>query len=666
MKRIINFRTWCAGLGILASVCTAFSQNEFRALTWSQSNAYNSYLMRDVHQQFADRQTAIRKAFTSSGEMQKYLEGCRERYKKIVGDFPEKGDLNPQIVGRVQGTGYHIEKIIFESKPGRYVTANLYMPDHVPAPVPAALELCGHGLNGKGPSSSSAILMATNGIAVLVVDPIGQGERLQLIDGEGKPLTRGATTEHTLLNAGFNLVGTSLAAQEYWDNHRALDYLLTRSDIDPDHIGIYGSSGGGTQTAYYVGLDPRVKVAAICSFFSTRERTLELQGPSDGCQHIPYEGREQLEVPDFAMMMAPRPLLILSGKYDFVDLWGAQQGFGELQQCYKVLGCPGKVDMLTVETGHGLGAEKKQKLVSWFKLWLKNDKSPVKEAPQERFQLADVLCTEKGQVNISLPSAISTMEDNARLVSGWASQRKAFLAKGKKAIQAKVLELLGLKGLPTTKIRIEPTGHSSMREYEQYKFQIIREGEMPIPCILIVPAKANADSPVVLRLQEEGKGAYLSEYTNITAALTEGTILLLADLRGMGETTDPAFYNESKYWNREYRNAMISLHTGRPIMGQRVVDLLTLLDFCSEHEALKGHRVKVYANGIYGPAVIHAAYLDPRISSADITGSVKTWNDFIMNPMQRDMYSNVLYGVLKYYDLPDLMRLSGRAIRFVD
>ena len=90
---------------------------------------------------------------------------------------------------------------------------------------------------------------------------------------------------------------------------------------------------------------------------------MELQGPSDGCQHIPYEGREQLEVPDFALMMAPRPLLILSGKYDFVDLWGAQQGFAELQQCYKVLGVPEKVDMLTVETGHGLGTEKKAK--SW-------------------------------------------------------------------------------------------------------------------------------------------------------------------------------------------------------------------------------------------------------------------------------------------------------------
>ena len=107
---------------------------------------------------------------------------------------------------------------------------------------------------------------------------------------------------------------------------------------------------------------------------------------------------------------------------------------------------------------------------------------------------------------------------------------------------------------------------------------------------------------------------------------------------------------------------MISMHIGRPIMGQRVVDILTLLDFCSEHELLKGHPVKVFANGIYGPAVIHAAYLDERINSVEITHSVKTWKEYI----EKHMYSNVLYGALKYYDLPDLIRLSNRPIRFAD
>ena len=137
MRKIIGFRTLCVGLGIWVGTVVVSAQGEFKALPWSQSTAYNSYLMRDVHRQFASRQLAIQQAFTSPAGMQEYLEGCRERYKQIVGTFPEKENLNVQVVGKIQGTGYHIEKIIFESKPGRYVTAHLYMPENMTVPVPA-------------------------------------------------------------------------------------------------------------------------------------------------------------------------------------------------------------------------------------------------------------------------------------------------------------------------------------------------------------------------------------------------------------------------------------------------------------------------------------------------------------------------------------------------
>lgn len=643
------------------------AQTDYDALSWSQNTAYNSYLMRDVHQQFLDRQIELSKAYTSKAEMQKYIDGCIARYKQIAGDFPQRGDLNAKVLGSVKGTGYTIEKIMFESVPGRYVTANLYLPDNGQKKHPASLELCGHGLRGKGAYSVSAELMAVNGIAVMVVDPIGQGERLQLIDENGNPATRGATTEHTLLNAGLNLVGTSLAAQEFWDNSRALDYLMTRKDIDSDNIGVYGSSGGGTQTAYFLGLDDRVKVAAICSFFSTRERTIEIQGPSDGCQHIPYEGRERLEVPDFAMMIAPRPLLILSGKYDFVDLWGAKQGFNELKQCYTTLGCPEKVDMLVVETGHGLGHEKQLKLVRWFKQWLQGiTDGQLVEAPNDKFTFQQTNCTEKGQVNISVPDAVSIMDENTKQFLDWQLQRDTFLKQDRNVIRKKVLELLGLKEIPQSPIRVEQTGHESLRGYEQYRYQLIRDGEMPVPCVVLVPETATANSPVEIHLQEAGKNGFLSEYINYSAALTNGNIIVAADFRGVGETTDPAFYSDAKYWNKEYRNAMTSMHAGRPIMGQRVVDFICLLDFCSQNENLKDRKIQVFADGVYGPVVVHAAFLDDRIGSATLSRSLKTWKSYLENPVQRDMYSNVLYGVVKYYDLPDLIKLCKGRIGYND
>ena len=124
------------------------------------------------------------------------------------------------------------------------------------------------------------------------------------------------------------------------------------------------------------------------------------------------------------------------------------------------MGVPEKVDMLTVETGHGLGAEKRQKLASWFKRWLKDNQSPVKKAAQDRFQLSDMLCTTKGQVNVSMPGALSIMQENVNQLDEWASKRETFLSKGKKTVQTKMLDLLGLKGLPDHKIRIEATAFS--------------------------------------------------------------------------------------------------------------------------------------------------------------------------------------------------------------
>ncbi len=164
--------------------------------------------------------------------------------------------------------------------------------------------------------------MQQTAIAALVVDPVSQGERVQFTDSAGKRILRGSTTEHTLLNAGASLTGTSIVAWELFDNVRSLDYLASRPEVDPDRIGCLGNSGGGAQTTFFIGFDDRVKVAAPCSFITSREREYELNGTGDGCQQIASEGREQLEIADYLMLFAPKPLLILAGRYDFVDYRG--------------------------------------------------------------------------------------------------------------------------------------------------------------------------------------------------------------------------------------------------------------------------------------------------------------------------------------------------------
>lgn len=634
-------------------------------LAWKNNLAYNAYLMRDVHVQYARRNEQLQKALLSSQSMEAYREKVRSSYRNIAGSFPVKSSLNAKVIARKQFEGYSVENIVFESKLGRLVAANLYLPAAT-GPVPAVMLLAGHGMAGKASEQRAAITLVQNGMAVLAVDPIGQGERVQLLDDAGKPATRGATTEHTLLNAGANLTGTSVAAMEYWDNHRALDYLETRKEIDPTRLGCVGSSGGGTQTTYILGLDDRIKVAVVCSYVSKRERVLELNGPSDGCQHIPYEGREGLEIGDFLLMFAPKPLLIMSGLYDFVDYGGAQQTFSELNTAYAVLGSKEKVGMFTAETGHGMPRPKREAAASWFRQWFFQDKKSVQEMATNTVPDKELWTGATGQLLKDFPENVSIPAENSIESKLLASRRTAFLKQNDKVIREKVKELLGLTENKNP-VSAEPTGTVTSRNYTLNKYQLVSAGEMPVPVLVIYPEHTSKSGNVVILLNEDGKSEVMRDEKSLETFVNRGDILVLADLRGKGETTDPAELNDTKYWNKEYRNAMISMHIGKPIMGQRVTDIHSVVAFVKNESHMKGRNVVLRANGVYGPAAVHAVYLNTDIHSAEISGSIKSFDEIVNNPLQRDVYSNVLYGVLKYYDLKDLAEKAGKGrVRFID
>jgi hypothetical protein len=392
---------------------------------------------------------------------------------------------------------------------------------------------------------------------------------------------------------------------------------------------------------------------------------LELYGASDGCQHIPYEGPEPLEIVDFVLMLAPKPVLIMSGLYDFVDYWGAQQAFNELKQAYSILESPDKAKMFTIEGGHGMPQPKREELVTWFRKWLLDDDAPVKELKQVSIPGKDLQCTSTGQVNTAFNDKISIPYYHVNLANQYKKQRADFVAQGEPVLRNKVEELLGFS-VPDSKIDVLETGVINSRNYDFYKYQINRSGQMPIPCVVVIPETVAPESEITIYLNEAGKNDILREENTVDAFANRKEILVVPDLRGFGETADPLMFNDTKYWNAEYRNAMISMHIGKPIMGQRVIDIITLIDFIEEDKNLSNHKIKIMANGKYGPAAVHATFLDNRINRAEISRSVKSFTEFLENPKQRDVYTNVLYGVLKYYDLNDLVELSDNRIRFVD
>ena len=243
----------------------------------------HSYLQPLVAQA-CKRRTAEYEQLRTAEQIATYQESRHRFFVENLGGFPERTPLNPTVVGEIKRDGYRIEKILFESQPQHYVTAAMYLPQAV-GQHPCVLVPCGHAQNGKAGVLYQRVctLLARNGLAAFCYDPIGQGERSQLLDSAGKA-KYGCTQEHTILGMGSILLGINTARYRIFDGMRALDYVVSRPDVDPTRIGCTGNSGGGTLTSYLMALDPRIACAAPSCYLTSFERLLMTHGPGDALE----------------------------------------------------------------------------------------------------------------------------------------------------------------------------------------------------------------------------------------------------------------------------------------------------------------------------------------------------------------------------------------------
>jgi dienelactone hydrolase/pimeloyl-ACP methyl ester carboxylesterase len=625
-------------------------------IEWDADKQLNTWLVQQLHVQSALRERNVAQALQSPQTIKTYQEQCRRTYRQLLGHMPEKGPLRDTVTGTLQGDGYRIEKIIYHSFPHHPVTASLYIPDGN-GPFPATLLFCGHEPEAKATVSyqQTAALFARNGFVVLMIDPISQGERHQITGKDGKPLTRGGTTEHTLLNAAANLVGTTAAAFELLDNESGLDYLLSRKEVDTTRIGCLGNSGGGTQTAYFMAYESRIKVAAVCSYITTRERTYELSGPLDGCVQLPGEGAAGLEITDYMHMLAPKPLLILAGRYDFVDYTGTIAAYNETLRFYEKLKGHDKIQLVTIDDGHGISAPKREAAVHWFKKWLCKIDAPVTESPVNIFPPAQLNSIITGQVNNSIPEASTVQAYLLQRAEELSAQRKQFLAAHQGIVlKTSIKQLLGIDR-PRDSAIVTETGTVTIADLQFRKCLLRSEGEPPLP-FLSIQRPTSTPSKVMIYLNDNGKKTLLDSLPQIRSWLEKGYRVILPDLRGTGETADQPAFNHPKYYNREYRNAMTALHIGKPLPGQRVTDLLLLLDYLQTDKTTLP--IELTASGMTAVIALHAKAIDDRIHSVHLSDYPHSFVDIMTDITRKDAYSYVIPGVLQYYDIPDLLSIQ--------
>lgn len=645
-------RVITAWLGVMI-VFSASAQKEYQVMDWKTDQTVYTHLLHKMRKQYDQRRSDLSVALSSPDKMKVYRDSCKARYLRILGEFPSRTPLNVKRVGTIQRNGYSVEKLIYESVPSHHVTANVYVPEGN-APFPAVLLMCGHEDDAKATESyqKTAALFALNGFIVLVVDPVSQAERHQITDPQKKPATRGGTTEHTLINAAANLVGTGTVAYQLWDNVRGIDYLESRPDVDKSRIGCLGNSGGGTQTTYLVGFDERIKVAAPCSYVASRERNFELFGPNDGCQHVPNEGEQLLEISDFLIMFSPKPLLILAGKYDFVDYTGTKQAFGELAAVYNVLNAGDRVKLFTFDDGHGISRPKREAAVKWFRTWLCGDSSSVAEKDIAVLPREMLKGTTGYSVMGSYSGEINDLQRADQLVT-----RKHSASDQEK----KVRDLLGAAGKPPSGLSAEIVREVPHRGGVMQRIILRRKEGIPLPLLMLVPEGKIAD--VVVWFHQEGKGYMADRVDLIDRYLNQGTAVVLADISGTGELSDNEKANDPKYQNREYRTAMLALHTGTSLPVMRARDILSVIDFLGSNERTKDLPLSVNATGICAVPALHAAVIDKRISSLTVEEKISSFTQVIHDPLMTDQYSFVIPGVLKWYDIADLKRLLGERLK---
>jgi dienelactone hydrolase len=497
----------------------------------------------------------------------------------------------------------------------------------------------GHSVTGKAAEyiQRGAILLVKHGFVVLTYDPIGQGERRQLLDG-GKAVLPASTNEHTMVGVGALLVGRSTASYRVWDGIRSLDYLASRPEVDPRVLGCTGCSGGGTMTSYLMALDDRIRAAAPSCYITSLERLFATIGPQDAEQNVPGQVAFGMEHADYLTMRAPRATLIAAATRDFFDIGGTWTSFREAKRLYGLMGHPERIDLMESDTTHGFPKPQREAVLRFLRRWLQGlDDAPTEpEFPIEKEQ--DLWCTRTGQVLEDLKGK-SAFDLNAERLTELDRQRPA--PRGPAELRKDVARLIGLR-LPVPAAKMKEVGVVRREGYTIRKFVFETEPGVLVPGLLF--DRGNG-ATLTLYVPGEGKAADLPALEKRAQA---GERILAVDLRGFGETA-PGKAGRPNLFGTDFHEAFVALHLDRPLLGRRVHDLLAVIG------ALKTGPVHLTGVGRAGPIALHAAVLDPeRIAGLTLERSLVSWASVVRTPVSHDQLTNVVFGALAVYDLPDL------------
>jgi len=581
----------------------------------------------------------------------------RRTLLELIGGLPEKTGLNPRVVGSFDRQGYRLERIVYESRPKFHVTANLYVPTVGQPPFPGVLFQLGHAGNGKASHTYQRACqgLARLGFLVLAFDPLGQGERIYYPDSSGirTRLPEGADEEHTLPGKQMLLAGTTCTQFQLWDAIRSLDYLAAHPLVDPAKVASTGQSGGATLTMLLSAVDDRLKACAVFSGNTENVAARNFLPPGstdDAEQNLVGGGPLGFDRWDLLYPFAPKPMLIsISDKDSFgtyspnyvSDGWEEYQ---KLARIYRVMGAPQLLSWTDTPLPHGLAYDSRLKMYNWFLRHLKGTDHTVTIEPT------------------TLPE-----QDSALWVSTSGNTVRSFGSETPSSLTRKTVAALlapvkrepleRLLGLDPRLVPAQAKVLQKVPSQDGLTIEALDIRSLPdvhIPAWIFHPKREAADSCTLLMLHPRGRNAAWNEDDLCQQLALGGLTVCAADVRGIGDLS-PEFSSGAPGYTRPHQleedYAWSSLVLGRPLVGQRVTDILAIVSGLRS----SGKKIAVAAYGKMTVPAIFAAALDPAIDRLYLAGGLSSYRNIVDTEQPRHTFANFIPNILAHTDLPGVI-----------
>jgi dienelactone hydrolase len=343
-----------------------------------------------IHKYLAAEAAKLSQKFMDGAKTKAEWESKRPRLKQEFLDMlglwplPEKTPLKATVTGTLERGDVTIDKLHFQSRPGLYVTGNLYRPKGASGKLPAILYVCGHSGRGRDGNKTAfqdhGMWFASNGYVCLVIDTLQLGEVAGKHHGT-----------YNLNRFWWQSRGYTPAGVECWNGIRAIDYLVSRPDVDPERIGVTGISGGGATTVWIAAADDRVKVAVPVSGMSDLESYVTNKVIDGHCDCMFFINTYQWEWTTALALHAPKPLLFANSDNDKIfPMDGNRRIIERMRKCYDLLGKKENVEEYVSKGGHDYRPDLRVAIFQFINKHLKQDMAPVKDADFPKIEGKDL------------------------------------------------------------------------------------------------------------------------------------------------------------------------------------------------------------------------------------------------------------------------------------